>query len=364
MAQTGLRLERLSKVYGDGTAAVREVDLDVAPGEFLTLLGPSGCGKTTTLRLIAGLEAATAGRIFIGGSDVTERDPGDRDIAMVFQSYALYPHMTAAENMTLALETRGMPRADAARRAREVAEILGIGHLLAKKPGQLSGGQRQRVALGRAMVRRPACFLMDEPLSNVDLKLREKMRTELKKLHKDLRVTTIYVTHDQSEALVLSDRIAVMRDGVILQLASPSDIYERPSCAFVAEFVGSPSINLLAGRRTAHGVSVADLPIADLAWAAGGGDVWVGARAEDIFVVGLGEAQLCGRIELVEPVGGFVYYYVAVDGWSGIVKGSDYLVFGQDIQTRIRQNDRVGLRLRGDRLSVFERASGAALVRQ
>jgi ABC-type sugar transport system ATPase subunit len=363
MTRTGVRLEHLSKVYPDGTVAVRELDLDVAPGEFLTLLGPSGCGKTTTLRLIAGLEAATAGRIFIGGNDVTERDPGDRDIAMVFQSYALYPHMTASDNMTLALETRGMPRVDAVKRAREVAEILGIAHLLAKKPGQLSGGQRQRVALGRAMVRRPACFLMDEPLSNVDLKLREKMRTELKKLHKDLQVTTIYVTHDQSEALVLSDRIAVMSNGVILQLASPAEIYERPSCEFVAEFVGSPSINLLAGRRTGLGVSVADRPLPDLAWAAGDGDVWVGARAEDIFVAGPDDAQLRGSVELVEPVGGLVYYYVAVEGWANVVKGSEYLVFGQDIHSPIRLGDRVGLCLRGDRLSVFDRETGTALAK-
>jgi ABC-type sugar transport system ATPase subunit len=363
MASAEVRLERLSKTYPDGTVAVRDLDLAVAPGEFLTLLGPSGCGKTTTLRLIAGLEEATAGRIFIGSNDVTERDPGDRDIAMVFQSYALYPHMTAAENMTLALETRGMARADAAKRVEEVATVLGIAHLLGKKPGQLSGGQRQRVALGRAMVRRPSCFLMDEPLSNVDLKLREKMRTELKKLHRDLQVTTIYVTHDQGEALVLSDRIAVMNYGRILQLASPTEVYEKPSCEFVAEFVGSPSINLLAGCRTTQGVSIAGRPLPDLAWAAGSGDVWVGVRAEDIFPVAPEQASTIGSIELIEPVGSFAYYYAAVEGWINIVKSSNYLVFGQDAHARIGVGDRVGLRLRGERLSVFDRESGDALPR-
>jgi ABC-type sugar transport system ATPase subunit len=362
MSGSGLRLERLRKVYRDGTNAVRGIDVTVAPGEFLTLLGPSGCGKTTTLRLIAGLEEVTSGRIFIDGNDVTRADPGDRDVAMVFQSYALYPHMTALDNMTLALETRGMVRADAVQRAREVSKILGINELLGKKPGQLSGGQRQRVALGRAIVRRPACFLMDEPLSNVDLKLREKMRTELKKLHRDLKVTTIYVTHDQGEALVLSDRIAVMREGEILQLASPIEIYEKPSCEFVAEFVGSPNINLLAASRTGIGVSIAGKSVSGLAWAAGSGDVWVGARAEDIFVERLEHADLSCRVELLEPIGSVVYYYVAVDGWNNVVKGSDLLVFGQDNQSRIRPGDRVGLCFRGERLNVFD-SFGNALAK-
>jgi multiple sugar transport system ATP-binding protein len=363
MPQHGLRVQHLEKVYRDGTVAIRGIDFEVAPGEFLTLLGPSGCGKTTTLRLIAGLEEATSGRIFIGENEVTKADPGDRDVAMVFQSYALYPHMTALGNMTLALETRGMGRTQAARRARDVADILGIAHLLGKKPAQLSGGQRQRVALGRAIVRRPACFLMDEPLSNVDLKLREKMRTELKKLHKDLKVTTVYVTHDQGEALVLSDRIAVMNEGRILQLANPMEIYERPSCEFVAEFVGSPNINLLAGTRTEEGVTIADKLIPNLKWAAGSGAVWVGARAEDIYIEDCERAHVCGRIELVEPIGGMVYYYVAMDGWTNVVKGSGYLVFGQDLKSRLEPGNIVGLCFRIERLNVFDRISGNALAR-
>jgi multiple sugar transport system ATP-binding protein len=204
---------------------------------------------------------------------------------------------------------------------------------------------------------------MDEPLSNVDLKLRERMRTEIKKLHKDLKVTTVYVTHDQSEALVLSDRIAVMSDGKILQVASPVEIYERPSCVFVAEFVGSPTINLLAGSRTGRGIAIGGQLVPDLRWAAGSGDVWVGARAEDIFTEDLDHAHVRGRIELVEPIGGSVYNHVIVEGWNNVLKGSDYLVFGQDIRSRIEPGNVVGLCFRSERLNVFDRASGNALVR-
>ena len=241
-----LNLQSVQKVYDNGYQAVNGIDLDVNDGEFFTLLGPSGCGKTTTLRMIAGLETPSAGRIFIGGRDFTNTHPRDRDVAMVFQSYALYPHMTVRNNLALNLRVRGVPAAQIAQRLQDVSRMLAIEPLLDKKPGQLSGGQRQRVALGRALIRRPNIFLMDEPLSNLDLKLRERTRTELKKLHETMRVTTVYVTHDQAEALVLSDRIGIMNGGDLIQVGTPQAIYDHPSSVFVAKFVGTPSINLLS----------------------------------------------------------------------------------------------------------------------
>ena len=218
----------MEKAYPSGFTAVNGVNLDVEDGEFFTLLGPSGCGKTTTLRMIAGLETPSAGRIFIGGRDFTDTHPRNRDVAMVFQSYALYPHMTVRENLGLNLEVKRVPPAEIEGRIQNVARMLDISSLLDKKPGELSGGQRQRVALGRALIRRPNIFLMDEPLSNLDLKLRERTRTELKKLHETLRVTTIYVTHDQAEALVLSNRIGIMNAGDLIQVGTPQEIYDRP----------------------------------------------------------------------------------------------------------------------------------------
>ena len=257
-----IRLVDLEKRYPDGTYAVRGISLEILEGEFFTLLGPSGCGKTTTLRLIAGLEEPSRGSIFIGDREVTKVDPRDRDVAMVFQSYALYPHLSALGNMTLGLRARGVKRADALARARETARMLGIDGLLEKKPGKLSGGQRQRVALGRAIVRHPAAFLMDEPLSNLDLKLREQMRTELKALHARLGITTLYVTYDQTEALILSNRIAVLNEGRVAQVAEPIEIYENPASRFVAEFVGSPSINILRGEVGEDAIFVAGSKVA------------------------------------------------------------------------------------------------------
>jgi multiple sugar transport system ATP-binding protein len=243
-------LRSLSKVYEYGVHAVHAVknlNIEVQAGEFFTLLGPSGCGKTTTLRMVAGLETPTSGQIYLGGEEVTEVAPRKRDVAMVFQSYALYPHMTAYENLTLNLKVHHVPRREIEERAAVVAKMLGISHLLKKKPQQLSGGERQRVALGRAIIRRPKVFLLDEPLSNLDLKLRETMRLELKRLHEELKITTLYVSHDQGEAMVLSDKMAVMHDGVAEQIGTPEEIYHQPANIFVAKFVGSPTINLLRG---------------------------------------------------------------------------------------------------------------------
>ena len=276
-------LSDINKRYEDGTRVLEGLNLDILEGEFLTLLGPSGCGKTTLLRLIAGLEELTGGSISINGRNVSRVDPGDRDIAMVFQSYALYPHMTVFNNLTLNLRARGVSKVEARKRAIDTARLLGIEPLLEKKPGKLSGGERQRVALGRAIIREPTVFLLDEPLSNLDLKLREQMRTELKRLHERLRITTIYVTHDQSEALTLSDRLAVMKDGVIQQVGFPTEVYDHPGNLFVAEFIGSPSINLLKGRFNQGGIYVPGCRLR-LTGTRSEGDVIVGLRPEDILI--------------------------------------------------------------------------------
>jgi multiple sugar transport system ATP-binding protein len=240
-----IALENLTKVYPDGTEAVTGLDLDIADGEFVVFVGPSGCGKTTALRMIAGLEAITDGTVMIEDEVVNDLPPKDRDVAMVFQNYALYPHMNAADNMGFALKMRGVPKSEVSSRVREAAVILGLTDALGKKPRTLSGGQRQRVAMGRAIVRQPQAFLMDEPLSNLDAKLRVEMRAEIARIQRDLSVTTVYVTHDQTEAMTMGDRVAVMRNGLLQQVAPPQVLYERPTNLFVAEFIGSPAMNLV-----------------------------------------------------------------------------------------------------------------------
>jgi multiple sugar transport system ATP-binding protein len=241
----GVRVEHVTKVFDGGVKAVDNVDLEIADGEFMVLVGPSGCGKTTLLRMIAGLEQVSSGRVILGDDDVTDRSPRERDIAMVFQNYALYPHMTVGENLGFALKLRKISKDERARRVGDVAAKLGLEQLLSRKPGELSGGQRQRVAMGRAMVREPKAFLMDEPLSNLDAKLRVSMRGELARLHDRLGVTTIYVTHDQVEAMTLGHRVAVLRDGVLQQVDTPQTLFRRPANLFVAAFIGSPSMNLV-----------------------------------------------------------------------------------------------------------------------
>jgi multiple sugar transport system ATP-binding protein len=240
-----IALENLTKVYGDGTEALTGFDLDIGDGEFVVFVGPSGCGKTTALRMIAGLETITDGTVKIEGEVVNDLPPKDRDIAMVFQNYALYPHMNAGANMGFALKMRGVPKQEVEKRVREAAHILGLTDSLKKKPRTLSGGQRQRVAMGRAIVRQPQAFLMDEPLSNLDAKLRVEMRAEIARLQRDLSVTTVYVTHDQTEAMTMGDRVAVLRNGLLQQVAAPQVLYQRPRNLFVAEFIGSPAMNLI-----------------------------------------------------------------------------------------------------------------------
>jgi multiple sugar transport system ATP-binding protein len=243
----GIGIEGVSKVYGDGTLAVDDLDLEIGDGEFVVLVGPSGCGKTTALRMVAGLEEITEGTVRVGERVVNDLPPKDRDIAMVFQNYALYPHMSAYDNMGFGLKMRGMPRSEIDRRVKDAAKVLGLDEVLRKKPRTLSGGQRQRVAMGRAIVREPQAFLMDEPLSNLDAKLRVEMRAEITRIQRDLGVTTMYVTHDQTEAMTLGDRVAVMSKGVLQQLASPQELYDRPVNLFVAEFIGSPAMNIAEG---------------------------------------------------------------------------------------------------------------------
>ncbi|MGH3124734.1 MAG: ABC transporter ATP-binding protein [Streptosporangiaceae bacterium] len=238
-------LEGITKRYQDGTTAVRSLDLSIADGELMVLVGPSGCGKTTALRMVAGLEEITEGTILVDGQAVNDMEPRDRDIAMVFQSYALYPHLTVRDNMAFSLKYRKTPKQEIRRRVEEAARILELDELLGRKPRQLSGGQRQRVAMGRAIVRQPRAFLMDEPLSNLDAKLRVQMRAEIAKLQRSLGVTTIYVTHDQTEAMTLGSRVAVLRHGVLQQVASPQELYRRPANLFVAGFIGSPAMNLV-----------------------------------------------------------------------------------------------------------------------
>ena len=240
-----IQFEHVTKRYGDGFEAVKDMNLEIDDGEFLILVGPSGCGKSTALRMVAGLEDITGGELLIGGEVVNDKAPKDRDIAMVFQSYALYPHMTVRENLAYGLKVRRAPKADARKRVEGVAELLGLTDLLDRKPAQLSGGQRQRVAMGRAIVREPRAFLMDEPLSNLDAKLRVGMRASLAELHARLGVTTIYVTHDQTEAMTLGQRVAVLREGRIVQVDAPQTLYAKPRNVFVAAFIGSPSMNLV-----------------------------------------------------------------------------------------------------------------------
>jgi multiple sugar transport system ATP-binding protein len=309
-----IALDRVSKRYGPVTA-VDEVTLDVADGELMVLVGPSGCGKSTLLRMIAGLEPITAGTVTIGDQVVNDVAPRDREIAMVFQSYALYPHMTVRQNLEYALKIRRTPRAERARRVGEAAAVLGLDELLDRLPRQLSGGQRQRVAVGRAIVRQPAVFLFDEPLSNLDAKLRVQMRAELSKLHRQLAATMIYVTHDQVEAMTLGDRIALLRAGQLQQVGAPLELYERPANAFVAGFIGTPPMNLLPatlghGGSTLEGAGFS-LPVPEpreaLARATSGRQLLVGIRPEHLLPPGREapgpSAPLRVEIELLETLG-------------------------------------------------------------
>ena len=327
----GLELRNVSKVYPGGVSAVEGANLTISDGEFIVLVGPSGCGKSTILRMVAGLERITKGEILIGGECVNDLEPGARDIAMVFQNYALYPHMSVYDNMAYGLRNQGMKRDGIATRVRQAADILQLGALLKRRPRELSGGQRQRVAMGRAIVREPKVFLFDEPLSNLDAKLRTSMRSEIKALHKRLGATFIYVTHDQTEAMSLADRIVVMGTGVIEQIGTPREVYDKPASRFVAEFIGSPPMNFLPGI-----VLGLDAP-------------WIGVRPEALSIAG-SRAQdaatfsLSGAISHVEDLGADSYVHVRLNGaaaqheitvkTSGAVPGSA----GSDVDLSVRRN--------------------------
>jgi len=320
-----ITLNKVSKRYPDGALAVRELDLEIGDGEFCILVGPSGCGKTTTLNMIAGLEDVSAGELRIGGELVNNRPAKDRDIAMVFQSYALYPHMSVRQNMSFGLKLSGMPKDTIRAKVEEVALTLGLTEHLDRKPAQLSGGQRQRVAMGRAIVRNPKAFLMDEPLSNLDAQLRVQMRTEISRLQHALNVTTVYVTHDQTEAMTLGDRVAVMSNGVLQQYASPNELYGQPANLFVAGFIGSPAMNLFDGTIADGAVDTAlgRIPLVDavrrrLEHANADRDVVVGIRPEHIFdgpAVSEADGERYGfdaDLEVVESLGSDVLVHFPI----------------------------------------------------
>ena len=363
-----LELDSVTKRFGEGNdsvLAVDDVDVDIADGEFLVLVGPSGCGKSTTLRMVAGLESITDGEIRLDGERMNERGPSERDIAMVFQSYALYPHMTVRQNMRFGLEeSTALDDAEMDRRVEETAELLDITELLGRKPGALSGGQQQRVALGRAIVREPKAFLMDEPLSNLDAKLRSQMRTELQQLQADLDTTTVYVTHDQTEAMTMGDRIAILDAGELQQVATPLEAYHRPANRFVAGFIGEPSMNFV--DCAVEGAVLVDggfrYPLADDAAAAvaDSESVTLGVRPEDIAVdVGAdatptGDHTFAATVDVVEPMGDENVVHLSVADGPELVATVDGL-------RRLEAGDEAAVEIPEDAIHVFDGRSGEAV---
>jgi ABC-type sugar transport system ATPase subunit len=343
-----VRFAGVRKAFGSAVA-VRELDLLIESGEFVSLLGPSGCGKTTTLRMLAGLEFPTAGTISIGGRVVNDVAPGARDVAMVFQSYALYPHMTVAENIGYPLKKRGVPKAEREPQVKRVAEMLHLESLLSRKPRQLSGGQQQRVALGRALVRDPRVFLLDEPLSNLDAKLRAHMRAELIELHRRVGRTFVYVTHDQLEAMTMSDRIAVMHEGVLQQFGTPGEVYNRPANLFVAGFIGAPAMNLLRGIAE-QGAFVHPALRLGLSGAAARNLV-LGVRPEDVTI---GGGPFSARVRLVEPTG---HEQIAqLD-----IEGGDTLTIRADAEAPLTPGETLRWGVRAARLHLFDATTGGRL---
>jgi len=345
---------------GADEAAVPGIDLEIKDGEFMVLVGPSGCGKSTTLRMLAGLEEINSGQVFIGDREVTNVPPKDRDIAMVFQNYALYPHMTVADNMGFALKMAKMPADERKKRVEEAAGLLGLTEYLARKPKALSGGQRQRVAMGRAIVRAPQVFCMDEPLSNLDAKMRVQTRTDIAKLQADLGVTTVYVTHDQVEAMTMGDRVAVMDKGVLQQVDTPLGLYDKPANLFVAGFIGSPQMNLMRGHSAGGEAKVGDyvVPIDRTAASKMGGDIMIGVRPEAWRIVAEGEGGLPVDVTVVEELGADAYVY----GTSG-VEGTPHDIIVRVSQQRdsVRKGDKLFVTTDPHNVHVFDLETGERL---
>ena len=376
-------LKGVTKRFPDGNEVVHGIDLDVADGEFMILVGPSGCGKTTTLRMIAGLEQITSGELLIDGELINDRTPKDRDIAMVFQSYALYPHMSVYKNMAFPLKRAGLPKDEIRRRVVRAGELLGISELLGRKPGTLSGGQRQRVAMGRAIVREPKAFLMDEPLSNLDAKLRIQMRAEITRIQRRLGTTTVYVTHDQTEAMILGDRLAVMQDGVLQQVGTPRELYDAPRNLFVAGFIGSPAMNFLDGEVEDGAVrtALASIPLdgeldARQSGLERGRRLIVGIRPEDFEDAALVRETSHGQtltatVDVLEETGSDVYAHLALDAqtpgiWPPISDSTDGdseavepdVVARVSATSTLRENEPGRLWLDTSHLHLFDHVTG------
>jgi multiple sugar transport system ATP-binding protein len=366
----GIEFDRVFKRFPGGITAVEDLSLAIKDGEFMIFVGPSGCGKTTALRMVAGLEEISEGEIRIGGRRVNELDPQDRDIAMVFQNYALYPHKSVRDNIAFPLRMQRMGRTAISQRVGEVATLLGIEALLERRPGELSGGQRQRVAMGRAIVRHPQVFLMDEPLSNLDAKLRIQMRVELVKLHRRLGVTTIYVTHDQTEAMTLGQRVAVLSQGRIQQVAPPRQLYLHPANLFVASFIGSPPMNFVKGRLRSGGIEVGpvdfDLPAEFMGRVMpGNSELLVGLRPESLQLLPPGKREaFMAEIEVIEQLGAESYVYVRISGVETIAFGDRAVELAGALCARVdgllnlAVGGRIALGLRPELVRLFDMESG------
>jgi multiple sugar transport system ATP-binding protein len=366
-----IEFDKVSKHFSDGTVAVDDFNLRIEDGEFMIFVGPSGCGKTTALRMVAGLEEVSSGEIRIDGKPVNHLEPQDRDVAMVFQNYALYPHMYVRDNISFPLRMQHKSKAEIERSVRDVATMLGIESLLDRKPRELSGGQRQRVAMGRAIVRHPRAFLMDEPLSNLDAKLRIQMRVELVRLHRRLGVTTIYVTHDQTEAMTLGQRVMVLNRGKIQQVAPPRELYAQPVNSFVAGFIGSPPMNFLRGRLTDDGIDLGGirlaLPKPMLARVAPGeAEITIGLRPE-CFVLAAGDrALLHGEIEVVEQLGTETYVYLWIPGIEVIDQSDRPVELAGSICARLNEpadlkdGDQIAFNVRPELVRLFDKETGVS----
>jgi sn-glycerol 3-phosphate transport system ATP-binding protein len=355
-----VEFRRVTKTFPGHVTAVKGLDLHVDDGDFVIFVGPSGCGKTTALRMLAGLDKPTSGELCIGGQVINDQGPGERDIAMVFQNYALYPHMSVYKNLAYGLRQRKMAKPEVDRRVREMSEILGITELLGRKPGQLSGGQRQRVAMGRALVREPQVFLLDEPLSNLDAKLRGQVRAELKHLHQRLAITSIYVTHDQVEAMTLGDRICVMNAGELQQVGTPQEVYDTPANVFVAGFMGSPAMNLLRVKVVDGYALLGEAKVARIP--RGHDEVIVGIRPEACEVGAPSGTGISVRVDFHEPLGSHVLVHALVDdAVSDPVNTSGTMVIQAAPHLRPAPGERLALTVEPARVFVFDATSGAVL---